>query len=147
AAPRAPHLLIAAGVRLLDAAQTDVLIQVPAYRPGPVARHTALLLAEATRPDRILIAEGADICYDGFTVGPETVTLEPGFPPVVEAAQRKARWMGFIEDSTEQEVRLDRVAIEGARLGSGRALTLRELHRFLPTPVHADLSARTLLLV
>ena len=146
-ASRAPHVLLTAAAVLLQAAQAEVIIQAPAFRPGPVARQTVLLLAEATHPDSILIADGTDLTPDGFNVGPEAVQLESGFPPVVNAAQRKARWMGFIESATEQEVPLDRLSIEGSRLGSGRPLTLRDLDRHVPAAVHAELTGSVLFVV
>ncbi|MHB8634844.1 MAG: hypothetical protein ACYC96_00055 [Fimbriimonadaceae bacterium] len=146
-AGRAPHLLITGALRLLRSAAPDVVIQAPAYRPSPLARQTALLLAEASRPDEILIADGTELSYEGFTVGPEPVPTDVGFPALVSAAQRKARWMGFLDNATLQDIQLDRVSIEGARLGSGRRLSLRDLDRHLPTAAYAELTGSTLFVV
>lgn len=143
----APHALLAAATLLAERSQGDLVIQAPAYRPSPVARHTLLLLAEILRPDAILIAGGTSIEPNGFAVGPEAVEAEEGFPPMVQAAQRKARWMGFLESARLQEIRLDRVAIEGARLGSGIPLTADALAKHLPTAVYAELAGSTLFVV
>lgn len=144
---RLPHLLVAAATKLVCLAETDVVIQAPAYRPGPVARHTLVVLAEALRPDRIVIANSCDIADDGFYVGPDRVDLEAGFPVMVESAQRKAKWLGFLDSATGQELFLDRISIEGARLGSGRALGRSDLERALPGAVHAEVCGSTLFVI
>ncbi len=144
---RAPNVLFASLVRLLESAGDNLIIQLPAYRPGPVARQTTLLLAEACRPDSILLAAGTELDGNGFTVGPEEVTLEQAFPPLVALAQRKARWMRFFDVATEQEINLNRVTIENLRLGSGRLLQPAELDRHLPAAAHVETCGQVLLVV
>jgi hypothetical protein len=147
-AQRAPHLILAALAALLSQAADDAIVQLFAYRNSPLMRHLAMLVAQMVQPTSILVPAGAVIDQGGYPVGPEEVELDPAFPAVVQGAQRKAQWMKLIENCTEQEVSLDDVAIEGARLGSGARPTEDALRKAgLEGVLHAEVSSGTLLLV
>jgi hypothetical protein len=145
---RHPHLLIAAAVEGLARAGDDVIIQSFAYRPSPVLRHTTALLAQLIRPDRMLIAEGTDIDQSGFPLGPESVELDRALPPMVQHAQRKAQWLKLLEECERHTVDLRRVNVEGARLGSGRALSAEQRKdACLGTAVHAEVTGTVLFII
>jgi polynucleotide 5'-kinase involved in rRNA processing len=145
---RQPHVLVAATALALQDASENVLIQTFAYRPSPVLRQTLALLAQVVRPDRILVAAGTDIDQSGFPVGPESVELERALPPMVQHAQRKAQWLKLLEECERHTVDLRRVAIEGARIGSGRALNAEQRKAAcLASAVHAEVTGSTLLVV
>jgi polynucleotide 5'-kinase involved in rRNA processing len=147
-AQRAPHVLLAALAQMLEQAGDNALVQLFPVRGGPLMRQVVALLAQLTRPESILVAEGTDLDLNGFPVGPESIELEAAFPETVQHAQRKAIWLKLLERCVEHDVDLRRVALEGSRLGSGQAIgrdALQRLH--LETVLHAEISGGTLMLV
>lgn len=92
---------------------------LPVYRHTPVIRHLCLAIAQLLRPEEILVPDGTDFEGAGWPVGPQRVVLEPPFHDLVRSAQRRARWIELIEQAMPHEVPLDRISIEGLRLGSG----------------------------
>lgn len=144
---KAPHVIVSA-LGDLCSESPDLIVQLFSYRPTPLLRQVTVLIAQLLRPDRILVPLGTPIDLNGFPVGPETVELPPAFPPLVQQAQRKAHWLGLIEKCSRHEVAIDRVAIEGARIGSGTRLGPSELDRLgLPNVLYAEQAGSTLLLV
>jgi polynucleotide 5'-kinase involved in rRNA processing len=147
-ATRAPHILIAGAARLLARAKSEVVVELPTYRPSPIARQTVHLLAELIQPESILIASTCEIDLAAWPVGPEVVELPVGFPPVVSQAQRRAQWLKHFEECEVHEVNLRQTTIEGARLGSGEALTESErIHAGLEGALHAEVCGSSLLAV
>jgi hypothetical protein len=145
---RFPHVMVAATADLLDRVGDDALVLLFPYRPGPLLRHLTALISHLVRPEEILLAAGTPIEQGGFSVGPQEVELEEAFPPMVQSAQRKAQWLKLFESCTEQEVRLDGVAIEGARLGAGTPVPVEDLRRAgLGEVSRGELSGATLTLV
>ncbi len=147
-AQRAPHLIIAGCVELLQAASPGVLIQYFPFRPSPLMRQLAQTLAFMIRPEQILVAQGTPIELDGWPLGPEEVVVPSGLPPVVVHAQRKAQWLKMIERSQTHEIPLTKTSIQGARLGSGQALgdALRQ-RAGLSDVLHCEVCGSTLFIV
>ena len=145
---RAPHVLVAALAEGVAHAGEGLTVRLFAVRPTPLLRQTVGLVASVLRPERIVVPEGTDLDLDGFPVGPETPTLEPAFPSMVQDAMRKAQWMKMLEACAPHEVDLRTVTLEGARLGSGRALSLEERRRAgLEGAAHVEQTGRALLIV
>jgi hypothetical protein len=119
---RYPHVLLAGLVQLLNQANDDAIVQLFSYQPNPILRHTAVLAAQIVQPERLLIAPGTAIDFEGWPVGPEEAEPEKALPLIAIQAQRKANWLKLIENCEPHEVDLREVAIEGARLGSGVAM-------------------------
>lgn len=147
AAQRTPHVVVSALDEFLTAAGDDSIVQLFPYAPSPTLRQLTMLAAQAFKPDRILIAAGTDIDQAGFPVGPEEVELDAAFPALVQSAQRKAHWMKFIERCTEQVVPLDRVTLEGSRLGSGRKVDRKVLDKLGLPGFYAEVCGPSILLV
>lgn len=145
---RAPHVLVAALGEGLARAGESLTVRLFGYRPTPLLRQTVALAASVLRPDRILVAPGTDLAQGGFALGPEPVELEPGFPPMVQEAMRKAQWMKTLEACSAHEVDLRTATLEGTRLGSGRVLSIEERKRAgLEAAVHVEQTGRALLIV
>jgi hypothetical protein len=145
---KSPHVIVATLASVCSDPPDDLTVQLFGYRPVPLLRHLVVLLAQTLRPDRILVPEGSPIDLNGFPVGPELVALPTAFPPLVQQAQRKAHWLSLIEKCSHHEVPLDRVAVEGARLGTGTKLGPLELERLgLSNVLSGELAGSTLLLV
>lgn len=144
---RTPQVFLSALPSLLDKA-SEPIVQLFRYRPSPVLRHIALLVAQILKPDEILIADDCEIGYEGWPVGPQTVTLESEFPDIVLSAQRKAHWMKLLEDSEFHKILMKDVAFEGSRLGSGRAISDEQLAKLgLSGTAHGEICGSTLMLV
>lgn len=126
---RAPHILLTALAKLSDLSPAPPIVQFPAYRPFPLLRQTLLAACELLQPERVLIAKGAEIDRNGFTVGPEEVELEKAFPYVVVIAQRKAQWIKLADEATSHVLPFDQITIEGTRLGSGTPVPAGELQK------------------
>lgn len=118
---RAPHLMVAALHEFLGVVADDGIVQLFPTRPTPLMRQLAQTVADMVRPSDILIAADEEEAMV-WPVGPQSVELERTLPPMVQQAQRKAQWLKLIERSERHELPLDRLAIQGARLGSGRQL-------------------------
>jgi polynucleotide 5'-kinase involved in rRNA processing len=74
--------------------------------------------------------------------------LEEAFPAVVRNAQRKAHWLKLMESCEEHVIDLDRISIEGARLGSGMPIHHDDLAQFFRgRVVHGETSGGALFLV
>lgn len=145
---RAPHVILASLIQMLDSASTDVIVQLFPLKGGPLLRNVALLVSQIVRPDEILVPEHPPFELDGFPVGPQEVELEAAFPEPVQAAQRKANWLKLLERCEMHEVDIARVSVEGARLGSGRKVRLEQLEKLgIDEPLHAEVSGGTLFLV
>lgn len=145
---RAPHVLVAAMAEMLRQAGSDPIIQLFPVRNAPLVRQMAALCAQLAAPDEVLAPKGAELDLEGYPVGPEEVALDDTFPAMVQQAQRKAQWLKLIEDCSEHEVELRRVAIEGARLGSSRAVHPDQMAKAgLKDGLHAEVAGGTLLLV
>jgi hypothetical protein len=145
---RYPHVLLSSLAEMLPQAGDDALIQLFPYRPSPMLRHLVMLAAQLAKPSEILVASGTPIDQGGFPVGPVEVELEAAFPPMVQAAQRKAQWLKLLEQCAEHQIRLTQVTFEGTRLGSGTRVDERELSSLgLGGALHAEVCGSTLLLV
>ncbi|HSI72672.1 MAG TPA: hypothetical protein VK934_05805 [Fimbriimonas sp.] len=145
---RHPHVMIAATAQALQHAGQDLIIQTFTYRPSPVLRHTLAVLAQVIQPDRILVAEGTDLDQSGFPVGPEPIELERALPPMIHHAQRKAQWIKLVEQCDRHTVDLRKVSIEGARFGSGIAMTPEQRKQAcLGAAVHAEVTGSTLFVI
>ena len=141
---KSPHVIVSS----VPDDGTDAIVQLFAYRAVPLLRQVLALVAQRFRPDRILVAEGTPLDLNGFPVGPELVQLAAAFPPLVQQAQRKAHWLRLIENCNAHEVTMDRVAIEGARLGTGSRLSGLELDRLgLAGALYGEQSGSILFLV
>lgn len=142
---RAPHLILAAQARL----QTDeCFLQTAPYRPTPLMRQTLQLIAEVAQPERIVIAEGAELSLDGWPVGPEVVTFPAALPESIRRAQRKAQWLRMIERAQPHEVPFNQLSVQGMRFGSGTVIrpeTWASTH--LPPVLHAEVCGGTLLVI
>jgi hypothetical protein len=145
---RHPHVLIAFLAEAIQLSREDLMVQLFPYRATPVLRQTVQLVAQVMQPDRILIGCGTEIDQSGFPVGPESVELEPAFPPMVQQAQRKAHWLRMLERCQRQTVDLRKVTLEGSRLGSGVSLSAEERKTAgLQNAVHAERIGASLLVV
>lgn len=145
---RAPHILLAGAASLLQEAASDAIVQLFPYRATPLVRQLVLALDEMVEPDRILTPEGSGMESLGWSVGPECIHREPGFPEMVRHAQRKAQWLKLLEEGAASEYVLGNLAIRGARLGSGHPVTRTDLDALgLADVLYAELCGRTLLVV
>ncbi len=145
---RAPHVLVGALAEMLRQSGSDPIVQLFPVRNAPLVRQMAALCAQLIQPDEIFAPKGAGLDLEGYPVGPEEVALEDTFPAMVQQAQRKAQWLKLIEDCSEHEVELRRVAIEGARLGSAHPAHPDQLAKAgLREALHAEVAGGTLLLV
>lgn len=144
---RAPHVVIAALAGFLKQTESAAVQCFP-YVPTPLNRQTCLLLAQLLQPEEILVETTTDLDPEGWPVGPEAVSLRGDVPDLVNQAQRKARWLELIESSTEHRFPFRSVAIEGARLGAGRALSEAELEKIgMDGAQHAEICGSTLFAV
>ncbi len=136
-----PIGLVCAAWSLLNDAPPGTPILAPPVRESPVHRHLALSLAQALRPERIVVPRASGLERWPWPVGAEEADATPDLPPLVRDAQRRARWLELRERATSQIVPLDTVGVLGARFGSG--------HRFRTTDWegHAEAGAGTLLLI
>lgn len=119
---RAPHLMVAALHEFLGVVAEDSIVQLFPTRPSPLMRQLTQLVADLIRPSHILIMEGDHDEHMTWPVGPESAEPAHALPAMVYQAQRKAQWLKLIERASRHELQLDRLAIQGARLGSGRVL-------------------------
>jgi hypothetical protein len=145
---RAPHVLIAALAHMLEQAEPDCIVQLFPIRNAPLTRQLVALCSQLIRPDEVLTPVGGGLDLEGYPVGPEEVQLDAAFPAMVQQAQRKAQWLKLIETCSDHELELRRVAIEGARLGSGHPIHPDQLAKAgLVGSLHAEVAGGTLLLV
>jgi hypothetical protein len=145
---RAPHVIVAALAEMLPRLGSDGIVQLFAYRQGPLLRQVATIAAQLLQPGEILVAKGTGLDLGGMPIGPSEVELEEAFPAMVQHAQRKAQWLRLIEQCEMHEVDLRSVSLEGTRLGSGTALNAHERERAdLGQAVHAERCGPTLLVV
>jgi hypothetical protein len=142
---RAPHVILAAQARL----QTeDCFLQTFAYRPTPLMRQTLQLIAEVAQPERIVIAEGAELSLDGWPVGPEVIAFPAALPESIRRAQRKAQWLRMIERAESHEVSFAHLSVQGMRLGSGTVIRPETwASANLPPVFHAEVCGGTLLVI
>ncbi len=126
-ATRNPLAVVQAAVELSPLLGPDAIIIAPNYRGQPVARQLLQTLAQLLRPDEILVPDGANIPMEGWPVGPIVEDVEQAFPEMVQAAQRRARWLEMIEHSSDHVLPFDRITISGTRLGSGEPLSPQQL--------------------
>lgn len=135
---RSPHTLLTALHVALPVASENLVVQLYPYRAAPLLRQVAHQVAESLRPDRIFVASGTPI-EDGWPITPADVDLEPDMPFEAKMAQRKAMWIQLFERSKPHEIDLRSVAIDGVRLGSGRAMPYEErLKSRLENALHAE---------
>lgn len=147
-ASRAPHVLVGALSQMLGRAAGDAVVQLFAVRNSPLTRQLAGLCAQLVQPDEILCPQGAGLDLEGYPVGPLEVVTEEAFPSIVQQAQRKAQWLKLLENCTEHEIDLERVTIEGSRLGSAPAAHPGQITKAgLKNALHAEVAGGTLLLV
>lgn len=121
----------------------DLIVQSFAYRATPVGRHLTLAVAHLARPSEIVVADTLALDLRGWPVGPQTTSVDAGYPDLVQQAQRRARWIELLDSCVEHEIDLRHVAIQGARLGSGLPVDLRGIDAI----VHAELAGSSLFLV
>lgn len=119
---RSPHLLVAALHEFLDVVDDNAIVQMYPMRASPLMRQLTQTVTGMVRPARILMPNDEPDDAICWPVGPESVKLIKPLPNLVLQAQRKAQWLKLIERSSCHEIPLDRLTIQGARLGSGRLL-------------------------
>ncbi len=147
-AQRSPHVLVSLVAEAVQAAPDDLIVQLFPYRPMPIMRNVMLLIAQLLRPSEILIASGTDMDQAGFPTGPQEIEIERAYPPLVQAAQRKAQWLRLFEQCQPHAIDLRKVSIEGARLGTGIRLTPDERQKaHLGSALYAERSGATLFVV
>lgn len=145
---RAPHILIDSVRSLADLASADYVVALPAYLPGALLRQVSIRIAEALRPERILIDSAAEIDLGCWPIGPEVLEADGGNAPVVSAAMRKAHWLRLIDSCEIHDVDLAHVAMDGARLGSGIRLDRFEREQFgIGRALHSEVNGSTLFVV
>ncbi|HRI44146.1 MAG TPA: hypothetical protein PLL78_03285 [Fimbriimonadaceae bacterium] len=145
---RNPLAFLSAAANLAPLASEDAIVLFFEVRFTPVLRQLALAVAQLLRSDEILIPDGCGFEGFGWPVGPQRVGLEPAFPEVVAAAQRRSRWIEMLERCEAHEVPLDRVSIEGLRLGGGLPIPIGSLHLAgVQNALHAEVFGSTLFLV
>lgn len=130
---RDPLAILAGALQLAGESGDDALVLLFEARRSPVVRQLALSIAQNLLPKEILVAEGEPFEGYGWPVGPRAVALDPAFPPLVQAAQRRARWIELLERTEAHDIAMDSVSLQGTRLGSGLPISAAEL-------VKADLS-------
>lgn len=141
-------MLLAAIASMVRQAQTEPIVQLFPYRPGPLMRQLTGVLAELLSPSQILLSSDAQVDLCDWPVGPEEIDLPAAFPPVVETAQRRAQWLKLLEQCAPHEVPLRNLTIEGARLGSGRVLGEAErINAGIGAALHAECCGATLFVV
>lgn len=116
---RNPLAWMNAAYFLLSQAEGSFTVLFPAMRLSPVLRQMMLGMAQNIRAERILVPSGSRFEHQPWPIGAEVEELPEAFPVMVQEAQRRARWLELLERSTEHEVDLSKVGIEGARMGSG----------------------------
>lgn len=145
---RNPIDLLAGAEALVADASQDCVALLFAWRDTPLARHLSYALARMLRPVEVLIPEGARCPAEGWPVGPAQVAVEPAFPAMVLAAQRRARWMELQQGSKQVQVDLPVTRLLGARLGSGALVNMATLRAAgLEDGLRAELCGETLLLI
>lgn len=147
-ATRNPIAVLSGVASILPTLGPDWIAILPAYRHSPVLRHLCLAIAQLLRPDEILVPEGSDFERAGWPVGPQRVVLDAAFHDLVRSAQRRARWIELLEQALPHEVPLDRVSLEGVRLGSGIEIPVASLKRTtLDCVLYAESFGQTSLLI
>ncbi len=116
---RNPLAWMNAAYFLLSQAEGSFTVLFPAMRLSPVLRQMMLGMAQNISADRIIVPAGSRFEHQPWPIGAEVEELPEAFPVMVQEAQRRARWLELFERSTEHEVDLAKVGIEGARMGSG----------------------------
>lgn len=145
---RAPHVLLAALAELLTEAGGDVIVQLFPLSGGPLLRQVVMLMAQMVLPEDILVPHNSGFDLNGFPVGPSEIEIEAAFPDTVRHAQRKANWLKLHERCFEHRVDLNRVSVDGARLGSGRVIKHEQLAKVgITDAFHAEVAGGTLLLI
>lgn len=143
---RQPLALARSAAQLLPHAGLDLVVQLPTFRPQPVVRQLLQTLLAIVQPTELLMPEGADIDMEGWGLGPETVSLPEGFPPLVETAKRRSRWIETQEHAAIHEVAIDQAVLLDARLGTGDPVRLPNEPLLAPI-LYAEKSAGTLYVV
>lgn len=145
---RNPLAILSSAAILAPLASPEAIVFLFEVRHTPVLRQLALAIAQLLRPDEILVPDGSGFEGFGWPVGPRRVSLEPAYPELVLAAQRRSRWIEMLEHCEAHEVPLDRVSIEGLRLGGGAEVPIASLQLAgVPNALHAEVFGSTLFLV
>ena len=140
---RAPHVLLAGLAEGMARAGEDLTVRLFGVRTTPLLRQSLALAVSVLRPDQTLVAEGTEIGPPG-----DPIVLEEPLSANVQTATRRAQWMRMLEDSQPHQVELDRVVLEGSRLGSGRPLGIEERKRAgLEAAARVEQAGRSLLIV
>lgn len=124
---RSPLELLAGATSLAGELRDDAVIQIFPYRPQPLLRQLAMMLAQALMPTEILCPSSSAMPMHDWPIGPHSVSLQPAFPEMVQAAQRRAAWLKMLEDSHEHLIPMDQICLSGTRLGSGKRVSTKEL--------------------
>lgn len=144
---RAPHVFIAGLARLLAQATDDLVVESFPFRPSPLRKQIAYLVADLVRPDEVLF-ERRTVFDRSLHPKVQDMDLPDATPAALLTAQRKARWLQMIEESEAHELDLRHIPIEGLRLGSGTPLPLENLRRCgFAEPLHAEVAGSSLLIV
>jgi len=145
---RAPHILPSLLAQALEKEPDDLIVQLFPYRPLPLLRHMAMLIAQQLRPTEILVAQNTELDQGGFPIGPSEVEIDSAFPPLVQMAQRKAQWLRLFEGCEKHTFDLRKVSTEGIRLGTGIRLNTEERQRaHLKDVLYAERAGGTLFAV
>lgn len=115
---RNPIALVASALSA-GSAPGPQIFEMFALRPSPVVRQLALEIAQALRPDEVLVPQNSGLESLPWPVGAQPVESAAAFPRVVVEAQRRARWLELLESGETHVVDLAQVPVIGARLGSG----------------------------
>ncbi|MBS1704227.1 MAG: hypothetical protein JST40_00020 [Armatimonadetes bacterium] len=124
---RNPIAILSGLHELLQMAEDDTPVLSFEYRPQPVLRQLLEGVVTLCQPTKILIPESVDYGYDLWPIGPEEIALPQAFPDLVRTAQRRARWIELLENSTDHELDLSQVKLTGARIGSGKVIAVSGL--------------------
>lgn len=117
---QAPHIWIAAVLKLLQKLPEVSTVVFPPLAPSPTLYNTFFAAIEVMQPNRIIIPAGVDWAHGAhWTVGPEEVEMEPAPPAMVDQAKRRSQWMSYLSSGKTHEIDLSQVRRQGTRIGIG----------------------------
>lgn len=143
---KAPHVVLLGLCKFLSL-EPEASVVLPSLTGSPLGRQVLHQVASLVQPHRILMEDAKLVESRGWPVGPEHMDTAQKVPDLVFIAQRRARWLKLLEESTTHELPLDDISIEGARLGAGRPVNEGVLRSSGLQILYAEASGNTLLVI
>lgn len=127
---RCPIQILTATSQLNKEISPNCLVVLFSLVLSPTLRQLSQAITSMIEPEEVFIPAGSKLERQSWIQNPIHIETPFIVPPLIQEAQRKARWIEMIESGEDHVVELADITTEGTRLGSGTRLAHKDFEDY-----------------